>query len=513
VKFVRGLPAGLEGWRRHLALFALGAASAAALPPLHLLPLAVLGFSALALCLEDAGWRRALFTTFAFAYGYFVAGMYWTGISFLVDAARFAWLMPLPILGLPIVLALLPALGVAALWRLPARGGASVLKLALGWSLGEQLRSHILTGLPWNLVGYVWTFSDAMIQPAAWIGIHGLSLLTVVLLAMPMVLVRATTGRRGLQKSLLGMVLLFVAFGVAGVARLQTDTGWVFGQRVRIVQAAIPQELKWRDDQRAANVARQIELSLGPSPKPITLWIWPETAVPYFLADDPGLRAELGKIPGPGGVVITGAPRLIETETGAPQYFNSALALGPGGEILATYDKRHLVPFGEYLPWRPVLAKLGLDRLAPGAGDFSAGSGPAVINLPGLGAIRPLICYEAIFPDEVSPGDATWLLSLSNDGWFGVSSGPYQHFAMTRLRAVEQGLPLVRAANTGISAVIDAHGRVLMRLGLGEAGVLDSDLPRALDAPPLYAQFGELIFWAIFAALSLLLVVAGRRRG
>lgn len=506
----------LEGWRQWLVLFLLGAASAGALAPLHLLPLAVLGFSALALMLENVRWPRAFLLTFAFAYGYFVAGMYWTGISFLVDAERFAWLMPLPILGLPIVLAALPAAGTALLWPLPGRGGAAVLKLALGWSLGEQLRSHILTGLPWNLVGYVWSFSDAMIQPAAFIGVHALSLLTVILLAMPMVLLREGRGPRRFPKSLAGVILLFVALGVAGFARLQTEAGVVPGQRVRIVQANIEQSLKWRDDLRAANLQRHIDLSLSPGAEGISLWVWPETAVPYFLTEDPDLRAKLGQITARGGVLLTGAPRLQTGIPGPAQFFNSLHALGADGEILATYDKRHLVPFGEYLPWRSLLAKIGLDRLAPGAGDFSAGSGPLLMNVPGLGAVRPLICYEGIFADEILPRDSqdvALLLSVTNDGWFGASSGPYQHFAMTRFRAVEQGLPMVRAANTGISGVIDAYGRVVARLGLNEAGVLDADLPRALEARPPYARFGENIFWGIFAALAGLLVLAGRLSG
>ena len=245
----------------------------------------------------------------------------------------------------------------------------------------------------------------------------------------------------------------------------------------------------------------------------MTHLVWPETAVPYFVTLQPQVAARMGAAVAPRGLLLTGALRAEVGDDGRiATLWNSIHAVDAGGAVVATYDKAHLVPFGEYVPLRPLLAAVGLGWLAPGALDYSAGPGPRTVVLPGAPSVSPLVCYEAIFPGAVvaageRPG---WMLNLTNDGWYGRTSGPYQHFAMTRVRAVEEGLPLVRAANTGISGVVDAWGRVRGRLGLGEAGVLDSLLPVAA-APPPYARVGLTIPLALVAA-SVLALGAARLR-
>ncbi len=274
------------------------------------------------------------------------------------------------------------------------------------------------------------------------------------------------------------------------------------GVRLRLVQANIAQHHKWRDDLRADHFARHVELTAAPAAAPITLVIWPETAVPYLLDREPERLAMIADLVPPGGLLITGAVRATPEGMTPFQVWNSLRVIDDGGAVVATYDKHHLVPFGEYVPFRGILT---LVKLTAGAVDYSPGPGPRTLALDGLPSVSPLICYEAIFPGQVTDPDDRpgWLLNVTNDGWYGVSTGPYQHLAQARLRAVEEGLPLVRAANTGISAVVDSFGRVTASLGLAKAGVVDAALPMALPDPTPFARAGAWPFLFVLAAIGL----------
>ncbi len=493
----RGLTA-LAGWRRWLAAAALGAAAAAALPPVYALPLLVPAFVGLTWLVEEApGWRRAFVDGWWFGFGLSLAGLYWIFNSFIVDAPRYGWMAPFAVAGVSAVMALYPA-ATAALSRLAFSrreiGGAGrVLVLAAFWTAMEWARGWLLTGFSWNLIGSVWTVSDTMIQLAAVAGVYGLSLLTVAAAAMPAVLADGAADIRNRLPVIAAAVALVVVWG-SGAARLATaGDQTVAGVRLRLVQPNIPQDLKWRPELRAGHVNRQLQMSKAPpaaGPLP-THVIWAETAVPYVLADNPSLVSALAAAAPPGGVIIVGAPRTTAAGVAPRRIWNSLFAIDGGGRIAAIYDKVHLVPFGEYVPLRGIL---DIDKLTGGRFDFSPGPGRRTLQLAGLPPVSPLICYEVIFPGRVAdaarrPG---WLLNLTNDAWFGRSSGPYQHFAAARLRAVEEGLPLVRVANTGISGVVDAYGRIRKSLGLGRAGVVDGALPVAL-APTPYARFGDAI--------------------
>lgn len=510
---------GLQGWRRYGAALLLGALLAAAQAPLSLWPLAFVSF--ILLLLLDAGGidagarRRSFFTLFAFCYGYFVAGHYWIGISFFVDAAKYAVLLPLPVLGLPVVLAVFPATGAWVAWLL-ARGNRPVYMLLMpfGWLIGEWLRGRVATGFPWNLVGYVWGDWPAAMQLAAHIGAQGLGLLTM--LAASGMAVAMLGGRRRIALAL--PALLVIAMSLAAL-RLPTDITMLPDIRLRLVQPSIEQTLKWQDSLRQQHLQQHVALSLQPSDRPLTHVIWPETAIPYLLDEEPGLRQALAKRLAPGTVLITGAPRR-EARSADPRdiaIYNSVFALGGDAEISARYDKVHLVPFGEYLPFRALLKPLGLDALAAGAVDFSFGRDMAPIAIPGLPFARVLICYEAIFADESmqrfdgSQPPAGLLLNLTNDAWFGTSSGPYQHFVAAKFRAVEQGLPLVRAANNGISAIVDPYGRVTVQLGLNDIGVVDGGLPAAIAQRPVYARIGDHPLLAFAIVVLIAAFAAGRR--
>jgi apolipoprotein N-acyltransferase len=515
---------GLRGWRRFAAAFILGAVLAAAQAPLSLWPLAFVCF-VLLLLLDDGGVdmaapnsserRRSFFTLFAFCYGYFVAGNYWIGISFFVDADRYALLLPLPVLGLPIVLAAFPATGAWLAWLIASgRRPLYMLLMPFGWLVGEWLRGHVATGFPWNLVGYVWGDWPAAMQLAAYIGAQGLGLLTML-------------AASGFSLALLGhriaLVLPALLAAAMGLASLRVPSGIAMQPDVnlRLVQPSIEQTLKWQDSLRQQHLQQHVALSLQPAEKPLTHVIWPETAIPYLLDEEPGLRDALAQRLAPGTVLITGAPRReVQAQAADPRrvtVYNSVFAMDGAAQIVARYDKVHLVPFGEYLPFRSLLRPFGLEALAAGAVDFSPGRDMAPVAIPGLPFARVLICYEAIFAGEAMQDldgrkpAAGLLLNLTNDAWFGRSSGPYQHLVAARFRAVEQGLPLVRAANNGISAIVDPYGRITAQLGLDDVGVVDGGLPVAAEHRPVFARMGdEPLLW--FAMVLLVAAFAVLRR-
>ena len=537
----------LTGWRRRGLALAAGVLATLALPPFHVVPVLAVSFTTLAWlalgagragesprALNDAALsgggpadRRAknIIAAFAagwwFGAGFFAAGLYWLSNALLVDAARFGWMIPFAIGGMAAGLGLFPA-AACALARLGAGASSQgagpvprVLWFALAWVALEWLRGMVLTGFPWNLIGTVWMFSDAMIQPAAWAGVHGLSLATVVLATLPAALGwrDAHDRRTGVVAAGIFLVGVSAWFG-AGVMRLAVlgaeAAGDVAGARLRLVQPAIPQNLKWSSSARAGHVAKQVEMSVGASTasSPPTHVIWAETAVPFYLERDAPLRAFIAAAVPDGGVLITGAPRASEPGSGPVRVWNSLHALDASGAITASYDKAHLVPFGEYVPMRAWIPGW-ITKITHGEVDFSPGPGPVALPIPGLPAASPLICYEAIFEGRVVPREGPrpgWLLNLTNDAWYGLSPGPYQHFAAARLRAVEEGLPLVRVANNGISAIVDSLGRVRASLALGREGVVDGPLPVALAPTP----FSFLGTWSAPLALVVFALALAR---
>ncbi|HSK40909.1 MAG TPA: apolipoprotein N-acyltransferase [Arenibaculum sp.] len=489
--------AALAGWRRAAAAFLLGALATLALPPAHAVPVLAVAFPGLLWLLDGARGRAGAFAVgWMFGFGHFLFGLYWISFALLTDIARYWWLMPFAAAGLPALLAVFVGLATLALHLLRLTGIARILAFAVLWTAAEWLRGHVFTGFPWNLIGYSWVAIEPVLQATAVIGVYGLGLLTVAVAALPTLTGEAPIpARRAWGAVLAGGGLLAAVAGLgawrlAEAPAVETPAAMVDGVTLRLVQPGIEQSLKWAPGQREANFRRHLELAAAPGPAPVTHVVWPETAVPFLLEQDMGLRLAIAAATPPGGLTITGVPRA----EGAPddrRFWNSMLAVDGSGEIRAAYDKFHLVPFGEYMPLRRLIP---FAAVAAAGGDFSAGPGPRTIDLPGLPPVSPLICYEVIFPGAVtSPeGRPAWLLNLTNDAWYGISAGPHQHFAIARVRAVEEGLPLVRAANTGISGVVDPYGRVVASLGLGEQGVVDSPLPAAIP-PTLYSRYGNIL--------------------
>ena len=521
--------AGLAGWRRHAAALLLGALAAAPFSPIGAPPLLVIllsgppvlliSFSGLVWLMDGcAGRRDAALLGWWFGFGFFLAGLYWISAALFVDIAQFWWLVPLALLGFPAGFALFTALAVLAAHEATRRfgllGTSRILVLAVAWVMAEWLRGHILTGFPWNLIGYAWAGAFpgalAVLQITAITGIYGLSLLTVLAAALP---ARLGDLGRGRYTALAAAVLLIALPAAGGAWRLANAArATVPGVTLRLVQPSIAETIKNDPEALARNFRRLLALSASHGADNVTTLVWPETAAPPLLERFADERQAIATVIPPGGLLLTGAERAEPTTGWPPKHiWNSVVVLDKSGTIIATYDKAHLVPFGEYVPLRSIVP---MDAIAPGMGDLSAGPGPRTLTLPGLPPVGPLVCYEAIFPGAVidAANRPQWLLNVTNDAWYGVSSGPFQHLAIARVRAVEEGLPLVRAANNGVSAVFDPYGRiarrvdgtVAARLDLDSVGVLDARLPRALGPTP-YERYRDEIF---FAAALLILAVA-----
>jgi apolipoprotein N-acyltransferase len=521
---------GLTGWRRLAVAFAAGSLSVLAFAPFFLWPVLFFTLPVLVWLIDGAQaegdttsfWRRpfvrAATAGWWFGFGYFVFGLFWIGEAFLVEADKFAWLLPVAVTGLPAYLAFFFAFGAGASRCVWPQGLARILVLAIALSLTEWLRGHVLTGFPWNVLGYALTWPLPMMQSAALFGIYGLTLLAVIIFAAPLTLVAdAASGRapgrrsaRAMQWAVgIAILPLLLLYGYGSWRLSDGPAPLVDGVKIRIVQASIDQRDKWKSEKQGEIFRAQLDLSRrDPTGRRddlagITHLIWPEAAMPFLPLEHPEALAAIGELLPDGTQMLAGALRLKRPFSNGPggnrQGYNSLMVFSDKGTLESLYDKIHLVPFGEYLPFQATLEWMGLEQVSRWRGGFSVGPNPRpLLSVPGLPPVAVLICYEAVFPDEVVQGPTRpgLLLNVTNDGWFGDTTGPWQHFHQSRVRAVEEGVPLVRSANNGVSAIIDGQGRVLALLPLNARGVIDSGLPGTL-APPPYARFGGWTFVAL----------------
>jgi apolipoprotein N-acyltransferase len=514
------------GIRRIAIAFVVGATAVLALEPFAIWPVMFVSFSVLVWLVDGAaaGRGRGIWSSFVigwwFGFGYFVAGWYWIGYAFLVDAKTFGWLLPVAVVGLPAAMAIYTGLGIALARLFWTRGALRILTLAAALTAVEWLRGHLFTGFPWNAFGYGLTSALPLAQGAGLIGLWGLTFVAVAVFAAPATLAdeRKETPRPWLAPGCAAIVLIALAgYGWMHIAR--TPQNFVPNVRLRIMQPNLQQDVKFNYNAKPDVMSRYLGLSdraTGPQTSgiaDITHLIWPESAFPFFLNREPDALAQIANLLPQGTVLITGAARPGEPNASGriTRAYNSVYVIDHDGSILSVYDKVHLVPFGEYLPFQDFLERLGLMQLTKVQGGFIPGDRHRAIAVPRAPNFLPLICYEIIFPNEVIPRGAErpgWLVNVTNDGWFGISTGPYQHLQQARVRAIEEGLPLVRAANTGISAVSDPVGRIVNSLPLGTEGVLDSPLPRALP-PTLYSRMGDA---PIPLILAVVLLAAGLRR-
>ena len=542
----------LSGWRRWMTAFAAGILSVIALPPFSAwvvmfitLPVLILlldGAAAQATTLKQAA-RSFAATMWWWGFGYFLLGLYWIGQAFIVEG-NFIWLMPLAVTLMPAGLALFyAAAGALAVFYWPS-GWRRIVVFALLLTAAEWLRGHLFTGFPWNLLGYTLAAQDGLMQLASVFGAYGLTFLAALVFASftDTGLFEGRFAKLTTAPFPYAALALLISMFAMGQVRLHTGSQMEpQAINLRIVQPAVPQVEKWQPENRKKIFRDYLSLSARKTAdRPgglanVSLLIWPEAALPFLLLRAPYALRDIRKMLPENSWLVTGGNR-AEAQMSLPPVkqspelpfamprhrrpliFNSVLVFDAKARLKQRYDKTHLVPFGEYLPFQGLLEAIGLRQLTRLRGGFEAGRRRAVLAAGQTPAFAPLICYEIIFPGQVVPQGPrpAWLLNLTNDAWFGTGIGPYQHLHQARLRAVEEGLPVVRAANTGISAVIDPYGRIVSQLRLGEKGIIDAKLPKNLP-PTLYARYGDgiLLLLLIFGitALGFAHVQGGWRAG
>ncbi len=536
-----------SGWRRRIIAFLSGAVGALALAPVGFGPALIVPMVVAVWLLDGSServpasglrfvWpgsgslRLAFGAGWWLGFGYFVAGFWWLSAAFLIDP-EFAWALPLGVLGLPALLAVFPAVGFMVARLLWAPGAARVLALALGLGLAEWARGHLFTGFPWNPLGMGLGGNLVTAQLASMIGVDGLTLVTIALCAAPATLTDGATRALRWRPTLAALAALAVIVGYGGL-RLSRPVPRGAPAIVRIMQPGLRPDKEFSAENKDAIVDHYIALSRQDDPAKrvsladVTMLVWPESAFPFILTREPPELAKIGAALPAKTSLVTGAAREEDVPAGHghgaySSYYNAIQVIASGGTIVGGYDKIHLVPFGEYLPFSRILTRLGLRNFVDVPGGFDPGAIRHALLVPGMPPASPLLCYEAIFSGAVgttarepSDGDARvprFLLNLTNDGWFGLTSGPYQHFAQSRLRTIEEGLPMVRAAATGISALIDPYGRILDSLPLGPEGIIDGVLPAPIR-PPIFARTRQSSVWLVWGAVLLLFVILRARR-
>lgn len=464
-----------------LLLFVVGAISSFAFAPYYAVWVLPITLSFLFWSLNTAILKKQAFTrAFCFGAGLGIFSTAWISNALMIDNGSFAIFIPLVWLGMGLLFGLF--FGIPALFCVFAKKGLSRLFLwAALFTIFEWIRSWIFTGFPWNLMGSVWENTLPILQSASVWGVYGLSLMTLLTCSVFALWPN--------KKPIILFVLIWgVLFGLGAWRLYDAPRTEVWGTRLRLVQPNIPQTLKWNPMEAEASFSKLLRLSKKDN-KDITHVIWPESAVSFLVNWDEANRIRLMSAVRQGGTLLMGGLRAVNPTDRS--IANSFFVLDDLATIVSYYDKAHLVPFGEYVPLRGLLP---LEKVVPIESDFVSGQGVKTIPVPKAPTVGPLVCYEVIFSGQVVDKDHRpgWLVNVTNDGWYGISAGPYQHLGMARMRAVEEGLPLVRVANTGISAVFNGYGEIIASLPLGAEGVIDTILPTALN-PTVYAHYGVYI--------------------
>jgi len=481
----------LSGWRRALVAFLAGALAVLAQAPYDFFAVCFVSFPVLVWLIDGAtgepsdGWLKRLRPAFAigwwFGFGYFLAGLWWIGEALLVEADSFAWALPFAVIGIPLALAFFYGFATTVARLFWSSDIGRIAALAFGFGLAEWLRGFLFTGFPWNAVGYAAMPVPLLMQSVSVTGMVGMNALAVFVFALPALIV----ARRHLFLGAALLVVLVAAHAGFGYLRLtQVVESASQSLDVRIVQPNVDLSEKWDASVRDRIFSGMMALSSkAPEPghaKP-QLIIWPETSVPFLFTERPEALSAIGNMLSDGQMLIAG---IVREEGGATpgadtRYYNSVVAINDRGEIVDAVDKVHLVPFGEYLPFSGLLRLFGVEQLVAGPMTFSAGNDRHSILVPGGIRALPFICYEVIFPDLVAVDAASTqlIVNVTNDAWFGDTPGPYQHFRQAQVRAVENGLPLLRAANNGISAVVDPNGRIVDALAINVRGAMDVHVP------------------------------------
>ena len=475
-----------------------GIISAFSMSPTNAWPLIFIGLSlfyvAYSTCYRTAG---SFFSGFIFGLGYFTTGLWWVGNALLVDGNEYAWVWPVAVIGLPTILSIFTGLGTLAARKIvPDNNYFGYAAFCFCLTLSEYVRGHIFTGFPWNLYGYTWTGQLPMLQVLHVIGSYGLTLLTVFWAVLPGFLIVSSSSRRlKITETVCALSSMAAIYGY-GYYRLQAHPVSLRDDvQVKIVQPNISQDMKWRPELMGAHFETELRLSAynaeNDSHLP-TVIVWPETAIPSSLLNHPVARQRLADMLAgfPASThLISGILDKRNAETDDPLYYNGVGVFDASGSLEAVYSKTHLVPFGEFIPFQKYIP---LEPVVEFSG-FQKGTGPATISYQGIPLFSPLVCYEIIFPGDVTPRSgerSDWIVTVTNDAWYGDSAGPRQHFAHAIYRAIEEGLPVARSANTGISGLTDPYGRVLAKLDLFQEGSISHLMPARLNST-LYHKTGD----------------------
>jgi apolipoprotein N-acyltransferase len=493
---------------RYAASLFLGLLLGLTTAPIYAFPLLFISFPLILHILSFVQNRKeAFWLGFLYGFGFFLTSTYWVAFSFLVAGDSYAWATPLIILIVPSFFAFYIAIVFLLLFTLNIKSLAKVIVFSAIWTGLEIIRGYSLllidtTGFPWNLIGYSWSFSDHVPQIISISGIYGLSFLTVLIASLPYLSLRDFIIYRKLSVSpILFSLTLLAALQIFGMQRIPNEQEFT-NLNLRIIHPNITKHHGFQRKNLINNMNKHIKLSAAYNSS-ADLVIWPESGVSFPVdKDDDDFTFLKAAIP-QGAFLITGAPRYEKS-----LYFNSILLLNDEAKVVNYYDKINLVPFGEYIPHRKLIP---FDSLVNLGQDFTAGKSLKTFNVKGSN-FTPLICYDGIFPHQVASPKSEWLLNITNDIWFyraingiNISSGPYQHFDIIKSRAIEEGLPMIRAANAGISAVIDPYGRVIEKLGLDEEGVIDSKLPKKTSKTTIFSKYGNK---PIFALIGFILCLA-----
>jgi apolipoprotein N-acyltransferase len=503
----------LRGWRRNAMAFIFGILATLTLAPFVFFPLLIFSFTGL-ICLMNgtSSRKRAFWDGWWWGWGFFISGMYWLNIALIMGISEFWWMIPEALFGLTGCAAVYSGLACWITAVVQAKGLSRLVVFSVALTGMEYLRGGVISDFPWNLIGYSFGFSDAALQLASVIGIYGLTWFAALLGVS-----FAAFGDRTIpiKRSTAFVTVVWAMFTVSlgfGEWRLHQDMRiseserYVEGVTLRLVQANISESRRLNAKDWKDIVREQARLTRSAGEENITHIIWPETAIPFVVVQDKPLAP--GSLEGmpDGKILIAGGDHWKDGRV-----WNSVFAFNHDGHLLSVFDQKRLVPWGEFIPLHNLIPWTWVKPIV-GRMDFSIGTGPRTLNLPGLPPFAPMVCYEVLFPDLASVPEypPQWLLAITNDGWFGISTGPYQHFEMARLRAIEQGLPLIIDGNTGLSASIDPFGRVLASLGLGKTGILDVKLPKPIAGGTIYGRYGEWFLYAVLAVAALLMAWGGR---
>lgn len=514
----------LTGKKRYFMLFLLGMTVTFSLAPFYIFPILFISFTGLFGLLSYCKTsKQAFITGWWFGFGYYVTSIYWMAFSLLTEADKFWWMVPFAVFGLSAMLAVYIAVASLISHRSNSSPLGKVIIFATVWVIGELARSYFITfvtlyGFPWNLLGYSWLFSLGMAQMAAYIGTFSLSLLTIIICATPLFIL---TCKKEHRKRYAAILLIIPLCWAVGTYRLHYNKTEPFDDiTLRLVQANLEEHHRW-DPRKMVDVVRtNMQLSQTTPSDTITHIIWSESSLPYILDNNSPWLPIISRVIPEGGTLLTGAMRIHYTSETKADLYSTLQAINHNGKIEATYDKYRLVPFGEYIPWRSFLP---INSIVGGT-DFSAGGGAQTLTPPNTPSFSPLICYDVIFPQSATNQTKRpqWMVNITNDAWFEkrlqigslalqFSTGPYQHFSMAHMRAIEQGISLVRVANTGISANIDPYGRIIDYIPLGVTGFIDTKLYTPINNSTTYRNYGDIITLIFIFIINLLLFISNKK--